>query len=146
MRWTRRAFLSDGLFRFAWFYAVVLAVLWLIIAIADLIGRQPQLAGLHALVLFLVWIGLTSYDFYSKYRGIAKTAVGWEFDATVDDDRVQTNARAETHEVPWSFYTRYREYEDHLEIHDKKEQVTFLPKTDELEDLIAFTKRKIKRR
>ena len=145
LTWTRRAFRYGMLFKFAWFYAIGLIVLWLIIAIADLIGGQPQLARLHGLALFLVWIGLTSYDYYLKYRDLEKTTVGWEFDATLDVEGVKTYSKVENErEVPWSFYTGYREYDDHLEIHDKKDQVTFIPKIDELADVVTFTKERIR--
>jgi hypothetical protein len=145
LRWSKRALRSAVFFKFAWFYAVGLIILWLIIAIADLIGGQPQLAALHALSLFLVWIGLTIYDYYRWNSSLEKTTVGWEFDATLDEEGVKTDTKVETEiEVPWSFYTGYREYDDHLEIHDKKDQVTFVPKTDELADVVTFTKEKIR--
>lgn len=143
--WTRRAYRFSALFKFAWFYAIGIIVLWLLIAIVDVIGGQPQLATLHGLALFLIWIAVTSYYYYYWYKGLEKTTVSWEFDATLDEEGVITNQKIETdREVPWSFYTGYREYEDHLEIHDKKEQVTFIPKIAELADVITYTKERIR--
>ncbi|MFN0280101.1 MAG: hypothetical protein ACKVRN_16110 [Pyrinomonadaceae bacterium] len=119
--------------------------LWLIIAIADLIGGQPQLATLHAFVLFLIWIIITIYAYYAWYNDLEKSTVGWEFDAALDEDGVKTDAKVETErQVPWSFYAGYREFDDHLEIHDKNEEITFVPKTDELADVVAFTKEKVR--
>ena len=144
LRWSRRAFRFSALFKFAWFYAIGLIVFWLVIAMTDVIGGQPQLASLHALALFLVWIGLTSYDYYRWYKGLEKTSVSWEFDAALNEEGVKTNQKVDR-EVPWSFYTGYREYDDHLEIHDKENQVTFIPKIDELVDIVTFTKDRIRR-
>jgi hypothetical protein len=144
LRWYRRAYGITALFTHGYYYAVRLLILWLIIAIADSIGGQRDLAPLHGLTLFLVWIAITSYEYYRWYRGLEKTVVGWEFDATLDEQGVKTDAQVETaREVAWSFYTGYREYDDHLDIYEK-DQVTFIPKTDELAGLIAFTKEKIR--
>src|SRR4051812_22314816 len=102
-KWKRRAFRSGALFKYAWYNAVAVILLWFIVSIADLMGGQPQLAKYHALALFFVWVVMTSYAYFHWSGYVDKTTEGWEFDAILDDDGVKTNTKVETErETPWS--------------------------------------------
>lgn len=135
-----------GLFHVGYHLAIRLMFVWLAIASADACAGRRDLAALHALTIFFVWIVATVCYYVSWYQSLKKTVVGWEFDATLDDEGVKTHSIVDAdREVPWSFYKGYREHDGYLEIHDQKDQVTFVPKTEELADLVVFTKEKIPR-
>lgn len=138
------AFRFSGLINLASYYGTRLAVVWVIVAMADGIAGERDLAPLHALALAIVWLGVTSYEYVQWRLRLKADTVGWEFDATLNETGVKTYAKAESEkEYPWDFYTACREYEDYLEIRDSDGNVTFVPKTLELAELVAFTKEKI---
>ncbi|MBA3769379.1 MAG: hypothetical protein H0X08_02555 [Blastocatellia bacterium] len=140
----RRALRYGAFGTYLYWYAIRLTVLWVLIAMADGIGGEKDLAPLHAGVLLLVCLGATIYDYIQWYRGIETTITGWEFDATLDEDGVKTHTEVPSDaEYSWDFYTGYREYDDYLEIHDSNKQVTFVPKTVVLAEVVAITKEKI---
>lgn len=143
----RRALRFSALNSFAYYYAVRLVVVGLLIAIADAFWDGRDLIPRHAAVLGIVWLGITLFEYVRWYRDLDTKTEGWDFDATLNDTGVKTFAKVEAeNEYPWDFYTSCREYEDYLEIRDSNAQVTFVPKTPELMELVNFTKEKIQDR
>jgi len=140
----RRALRFSAFNTFAYYYATRLTVVGLILAMADATAGERDLIPRHAAVLAIVWLGITIYDYVCWYRDLETKTVGWEFDATLDDSgvKVYTKYEAES-EYPWSHYTSCREYEDYLEIRNSKGEVTFVPKTSDLLEMVAYTKEKI---
>ena len=143
----RRALRFSAFNTYAYYYAVRLVVVGLLIAMADAVWEERDLIPRHAAVLGIIWLGITLFEYIRWHYDLEKKTEGWEFDATLDDTFVKTYAKVEAErEVPWDFYTSYREYEDYLEIRDSDSQVTFIPKTPELIEMINFTKEKIPNR
>ncbi len=143
----RRALRFSAFNTYSYYYAVRLVVVGLAIAMADAFWDERDLIPRHAAVLGVVWLGITLFEYIRWYHDLGTKTEGWEFDATLDDTGVKSYAKVEAeNKYAWDFYTSCREYEDYLEIRDSNGQVTFVPKTQELNDLVNFTKEKIPNR
>lgn len=143
----RRARRYSAFHEIAQFYGYRLAAVWIIISIADSVIGAPNLMTFHLLVLALVWLAVTAHRYAQWYRELDQKTEGWEFYAKLDDVGVLTEVEPtldlqDFH--PWSHYSRYKEYDDYLEITDIYGETTFLPKEPMLCEMIEFTKRKIR--
>ena len=140
----RRAFRFRSFDVFAYYYAIRLMIVWLAVATADAVWGERDLAPIHAVALALIWLGITTYEYVRWYTDLDKKTESWEYDAEVDDDGAVTHSKAEREEKrAWNSYKFYKEYDDYLELHDQDGNVAFLPKTEGLSEVVAFTKMKI---
>jgi hypothetical protein len=142
----RRALKYKAFQNISYFYAIRLMIVWLVISLVNALWGQGYLTSAHLVVLGVLWLGISIHGYYKWDKELAETTEGWEFIARLDDDGVFTYPKDRPEDearYEWSFYHSYREYEDYLEITDINRNVTFLPKTAELLELIEFTKNKI---
>ena len=146
IRGWRRAFRFRGLWKLAYYNACELIVIWVVIAIANAIQHQGVLSIFHFEILAIFWVVATLACHIKWYLDIEKNTFGWAFDAILDENGVKvTRSESEKH-YDWVSYKAYKEYEDYLEIEDIKGNVTFLPKTEDLAEVISFTKSKLRRK
>lgn len=126
-------------------FATAVIIVWIVLFMTNSITGQGQFTTYDFAALALIGLAATVATHIKWYIDLGKNSPDWEFDAILNDQGVKTHAIVETdREVPWSYYKGYREYDDYIEIHDEKNQVTFIPKTDELMDAVAFTKENIR--
>lgn len=112
--------------------------------VANRLGDAEHLIGLHAKLFLGIWVIISAYEYVNWYRRIGDTD-GWSFYAELDEAGVNTNAAAKNR-IEWDSYVSYEEYEDYLQINDKRGGISFLPKTPDLFEAIEFTKRKIQKK
>ena len=123
------------------YFASIFVIVWIVIAFADAVMGQADLIRFHFLFLFGLWIIASVVSYIEWYKKIAKTK-GWSFYAKIDDESVVTSISQESRNS-WSFYKSYEEFEDYLQINGHQGEITFLPKTPELFEMIELTKQKI---
>lgn len=145
VRGWRRALRFRSIKNISYFYAVRLTIVWIIISIVNGIFDDGRLTGYHLLALTIVWLVATLARYINWYREIGENTVGWEFDVVLDDDGVTSKSHSSMTRN-WSFYKQYREYDDYLEIEDSDGNITFLPKTNDMQELVEFTKAHIAER
>lgn len=142
----RKAFGFKTLWETAVGFAAAVIIIWVALFMTNSITGQGQFTTYDFAALALLGLAATVATHIKWYLDLGKNSQGWEFEATLDDQGVKTHAIVETdRDVPWSFYKGYREYDGYIEIHDENNQVTFIPKTEELMDAVAFTKENIRR-
>lgn len=96
-----------------------------------------RLAGLFA----GLWICQVAVTVYFWQRSLTEEQRGASFHASLDNEGV--TVQYEEIRRPWSDYTAYIEYEDYLQLLGPGGEISFIPKSVELEEVIAFTKEKI---
>jgi|SRR5215213_994740 len=137
----RKALRFQALKNHAYFYSSKLAVVWAVIAFADALFDAAYLITPHFFFLLALSVAATVYGYFQWDKKIAAMR-GWSFDARLDEMGVTTmNPHENWYE--WSSYKGYREFEDYLEIERLPGEISFLPKTPELFEVIEFTKEKI---
>ena len=127
-----------------YFWATRLFIVWIAIVIADQIGNQGQLIGLHFQFILGLWVIASIYSYVDWYKKI-NNIEGWDFHAKLDEKGVTTTISKESR-MDWNSYANYKEYEDYLQINDVHGGITFLPKTSKLNNVIEFTKTKIRKK
>lgn len=137
----RRALRFKALQEQAYFYSSKLAVVWVVVAIADALFDAPHLIAPHFFFLLALSVAAT-FDGYLRWNKKIAAMRGWSFYARLDEMGVATTFPQENW-YEWSSYTGYREFDDYLEIERLPGEISFLPKTPELFQVIEFTKEKI---
>jgi len=120
-------------------YASLFFLTGLLVSVVDLLGGKPTLILIHIGVLFLIFIYLTWESYRRWPKEMAKLSRGWSFNCKLDENGVI--ARADELYRSWDFYDYYIEHDDYIAIFDKVGEVSFIPKSDGLQDIIEFTKR-----
>jgi len=125
------------------YYSRNLAVIWVVIAIADAFANAGHLIFYHFLFLLAVAAVATAMRHYDWSKEVAAMK-GWTFHAKLDDDGVVTQySLLPSEHRGWEFYRNYVEYDSYLQIEDQNGGFSFLPKTPELFEIIEFTRSKI---
>ncbi|HEX8286511.1 MAG TPA: hypothetical protein VF556_00860 [Pyrinomonadaceae bacterium] len=138
----KRALQGKALRDIAHYYATKLIIVWVVIAVADGLYGAGNLIFTHLIFIFGLWIVATVYGYADWSRRIAQTK-GWAFRARLDEQGVVTSAFSNEERKNWNYYKSYKEYEDYLQIESTQGEITFLPKTPELFEVVEFTKQKI---
>ncbi len=95
------------------------------------------------LFLFLVtWLGLLLFAFIKTYISTHSIKEGFSFHVKLDEDGIETCEQ----KMPWEYYLFYVEHNDYLEIHTTDKSITFLPKNDEIIDILDYTRAHIKQK
>lgn len=137
----KRALKNKAIGNLAAFYGNYLAVVWVLIAVADGLIGAGHLIFPHLLVIAGLWLVATAYG-YSKWSYSIARIKGWDFYAKLDEQGVITNIENEER-INWNYYKNYVEYEDYLQIESTDGTFSFVPKTPELFEAVEFTKQKI---
>jgi hypothetical protein len=116
-------------------------IVWFVISFANAMAGEAHLSGYQGLFLIGVWIAASVHGYRKWHRDIGEME-GWEFHARADELGVTTDAASESRKE-WSHYSSYIEHDDYLQLNDMTGNITFLPKSPELEEFIEFTKTKI---
>ncbi|HSK72213.1 MAG TPA: hypothetical protein VK892_10990 [Pyrinomonadaceae bacterium] len=137
----KRALKGKAIRDIAKFYSNYLIVIWVVVAVADGLMGAGHLIFPHLVVIFGLWIAaiFLGYNQWTKQVAAIK---GWSFYAKLDEQGVIIT-RSENERLNWNFYKNYKEYDDYLEIESSQGEITFLPKTPELFEVVEFTKQKI---
>lgn len=138
----KRALKNKALREIAYFYASRLTIVWLVVSAANLLVNEENLTNYYLLIFAGLWIISTTHGYLQWQKKLANETQGWSFYASLDDIGVTTNINR-NNRYNWDFYTNYIEYDDYLQINDSQGDVTFLPKSAELSEIIEFTKNKI---
>ena len=94
----------------------------------------------NPLWLIVGWLLLLFYNILKTYFSIISITEDYRFHIKLNKNGVET----EEGKKPWSSYLFYIEYDDYLEIHEKNEAISFLPKTEDLKEIIEYTMSNIK--
>ncbi|HEX8370483.1 MAG TPA: hypothetical protein VF604_18195 [Pyrinomonadaceae bacterium] len=137
----RKALRFKALKEHAYFYASKLAIVWAVIACADALLGAEHLIKPHFFFLLALSVAATVYG-YIKWDKKISELKGWSFYAKLDEMGV-TTMNPHENRYEWSSYTGYREFDDYLEIERLPGEISFLPKTPDLFQVVEFTKEKI---
>ena len=138
----KRAYGMQALRNGASFYSGRAFVVFLAVAIVDTLYGAGQVVSAHLYVLAALAVGASVYHYFDWLRKLSADARDHEFQVVLDDAGV-TIKNENDKRIEWSAYAYFKEFEDYLEITDTAGDVSFLPKRDELADVIVFTKTKI---
>ena len=84
---------------------------------------------------------MATYLYIQWRKNLKKHLKGHTFFAKVNDEGVTTRKDEEFHK--WDTYKYFIEYDDYLMFKHIDGSMSFLPKTEELKEIIDFTKTKI---
>jgi hypothetical protein len=90
-------------------------------------------------VLFLVWIFSVLIRYLRLRQATLNIGAGYSFNAVLDDEGVEVSGE----KTNWDAYVGYIEYDDYLEIHGPDRAISFLPKTEDLKEVVTLTMLKI---
>jgi hypothetical protein len=94
----------------------------------------------NPLWLLVSWLLLLSYNILKTYLSITFLKEDYSFHVKLDKYGVETNDSKK----PWHNYLFYIEYDDYLEIYEKNKAISFLPKTEDLKEILVYTMTNIK--
>ena len=83
-----------------------------------------------------VWFILLSYRVLKIFLNIRAIKEDHSFYVSLNQQGVQISQKL----TPWEHYTFYIEHDDYLEIHDIENNISYLPKTNDIDEIISFTK------
>ena len=113
---------------------------WASVILIDVTTDNANLVWWHFIsILFFAFL-LSSYNYVKLEEFYKSTAREMEYDVQLDDSGVYIK-NPDKH-ISWDNYLNYVEYEDYIQINSVG-GTSFLPKTDELKEVIDFTKQKI---
>jgi hypothetical protein len=124
------------------FYGWRLLLVWLAVAAADGMKDREDLIGIHLFIVLGAAAALSIHTYYDWTKKLAGAAADGYLHVVLDDEGV-TIKNDNDKRIEWDSYSHFKEYEDYLEITHSSGEISFLPKTDELADVIVFTKTKI---
>jgi hypothetical protein len=124
-----------------YFYASKMMIVWVVIAVADAFFGGEHLIKPHFFFLLALGAAASVYSYLKWDKEISELR-GWSFFARLDEMGVTTTSPQENW-YEWSSYKGYREFDDYLEIERLPGEISLLPKTPELFEVIEFTKEKI---
>ncbi len=137
----KRALRPSAVKSFAISYGWLTFAAWLGVSAIDFFAGQVDLILYHSIFFFGLWVLEVAVATFYWQRILASTTQGWGFRATLDDDGVTTQYGETKH--AWTDYSAYIEYEDYLQLIGPGGQISFLPKTAELAEIVVLTKEKI---
>ena len=138
----KKAYGLKTLGEYASFYSWRLLVVWLAIAVVDGLKNQGDLIGLHLYVIAGFAVAGSVHGYYDWVKRLSQSARDWELHVVLDDEGVILKNENDRR-IDWDSYIYFKEYEDYLEITHSSGEISFLPKKDEIADVIVFTKSKI---
>jgi hypothetical protein len=139
---SKKAYARQALHNSASFYGGRAFVVFLAVALADALFGGGHLIGVHLSVVGALGIAAAFHSYFEWEKKLAASARGYVLDVVLDDEGVTfTNDRDKR--IEWDSYSYFKEYEDYLEITHSSGDISFLPKHDEIADVIVFTKSKI---
>ncbi|MEB8431043.1 hypothetical protein OO007_02310 [Cocleimonas sp. KMM 6892] len=86
-----------------------------------------------------VWFILLSYRVLKIFLSIRAIKEDRSFYVSLNLQSVQISQKL----TPWEHYKFYIEHDNYLEIHDIENNISFLPKTSDIDEIISFTKKRI---
>jgi hypothetical protein len=114
---------------------------WSVVIFVDVLTNNLYLIWWHFLALAFLVLIMTLYADSQAIKKIKSTAKNSEYTAKLDDSGVYINYPDKHH--GWDEYEYYKEHDEYLEIKGKTTGITFLPKTNELIEVVKYTKTKI---
>ena len=139
----KQAMSFQALTQIAGYYSRSIAIIWVVISIADAVADAAYLITYHFLFLAGTLFAATAWK-YRRWLKEVEGMKGWSFHAKLDEDGVvATRSNEPIERINWSSYKNYVEFDTYLQIQHQDGQFSFLPKSPELFDLIEFTKTKI---
>ncbi len=138
----KRAMWFDAVKSLTYFHGIRLAIVWFTITIVNGFFGQEFLNTYHGYTLFVILIGFVLYDYQQWSKKIDETRVE-DYVAKLDELGVQIDREFVEERYDWDLYKNYEEYEDYIQINFVNGGMTIIPKTNELYEVIQFTKTKI---
>ena len=139
----KKAMSHAALSQIAGYYSRNIAILWVVVSIADAIADSAHLITYHFAFLTATLIAAVALQ-YRKWSKEVDDVKGWSYHAALDEEGVvTTSGTGETQRMQWSDYKQYVEFDTYLQIDHEDGGFSFVPKSPELFDLLEFTKTKI---
>ena len=138
----KKAYAMQVLQNGAAFYSWRAFIVFLVIAIVDVIYKSGNLIGIHLYVITGLAFVASLYHYFDWLKQVSTNARDSELHVVLDDDGVILKDEADRR-IEWSSYKYFKEYEDYLEITNSSGEISFLPKNNDLANVIIFTKSKI---
>ena len=122
------------------FYSWRAFAVWLPVALADGFYGRADLIGVHLYILVGLAVAASVHHYFDWTKELSLSARDSELHVALDDEGViiKNDKRIE-----WDSYSYFKEYDEYLEITHSSGDISFLPKTNELANVIIFTKTKI---
>jgi hypothetical protein len=139
---SKKAYGLQALRNGASFYSRRAFVVFLAVAVADALFGGGHLIGIHLCVISALAIAAAFYFYFDWLTKLSANARDYELDVILDDEGV-TIKNDNNKQITWNSYSYFKEYEDYLEITHSSGEISFVPKRNELADVIIFTKSKI---
>ncbi|MEP6903185.1 MAG: hypothetical protein ABJA66_15660 [Actinomycetota bacterium] len=139
---SKRAYGIQAIRSGAAFYTWRAFLVFLAIAFGDAVYGGGDLIGLHLCIISGLAIAASFYNYFEWLNKLTASAQDYELHVVLDDAGVTIKNNYDKH-IEWGSYTYFKEYEDYLEITNSSGEISFLPKRNELADVIIFTKSKI---
>jgi len=89
-------------------------------------------------IILLIWMVFVAYEYIRAYYILNKTDLAYSYDVKLSKNGVEVS----NEKYPWDHYNFYIEFNNYLEIHGKDE-ISYLPKTTELQKIVEYTKNHI---
>ncbi|HVE58647.1 MAG TPA: YcxB family protein [Pyrinomonadaceae bacterium] len=138
----KRAYGITALGNGASFYGWRAFVVFLAVAVADGFYESGDLIGVHLCIITALAIAASFHTYFDWVKKLAAGAQDTELHVVLDDEGV-TIKNEHDKRIEWSSYAYFKEYEDYLEITHSSGEISFVPKRNELADVIIFTRSKI---
>ena len=114
---------------------------WSVVVLVDVVTNNTHLILWHLLALAVLSV-VVSLRTYSQYKDELKSkAKSVEYFVKLDDSGVYISHPKKHY--GWEEYQCYIEHDKYLQLMGRNTGVSFLPKTDELSEVIEYTKSKI---
>jgi hypothetical protein len=124
------------------FYSWRAFIVYLPVAFADSFYGRPDLIGVHLYILVGLAVAASIYHYFDWLKKLSADARDTELHVVLDDEGV-TIKNDHDRRIEWETYSYLKEYDDYFEITHSSGDISFLPKRNELAELIIFTKSKI---
>ena len=126
----------------AYYYSRWALIVFVAVAIADVLYGGGNLISIHLYVIVGLAFFASLYHYFDWIEKVSRNARDSELHVVLDDEGVTIKSKNDLR-IEWSTYTHFKEYEDYLEITNSSGEISFLPKRNELAEVIIFTKSKI---
>jgi hypothetical protein len=138
----KKAYGMQALQNGASFYSWRAFIVFLPIAFADGFYGRADLIGVHLYILVGLAVAASLHFYFDWMKKLSANARDTELHVVLDDEGVAIKNDNDKR-IEWETYSYLKEYEDYLEITHSSGDISFLPKRNELAEVIIFTKTKI---
>lgn len=124
------------------FYSWRLLLVWFAVAMVDAWGNRADLMKIHFCIIMSLSVVAAVHSYFDWSKKLSQTAQDTELHVILDDEGVTIKNDLDKL-IEWNSYSYFKEYDAYLEITHSSGEISFVPKTDELANVIIFTKTKI---